>query len=197
MKTLDEYKSLVEKKYRLIDEINDNWCDNAYGVLSELNELSDCLMCPDAHVREKALKIIHDITLKFELPYLDFALSTAFAFRSMQDNLCEEDIYKYFVYKYKDFLGDDWNIVERRNDSKNKPDFWVSDGVEYVPVECKFEKFDKKAKSQLIRYMNNYDCKRGIAVACELKTDLPDNIRFIQIDISDLRDFIDKSKFSE
>ena len=197
MKTLDEYKALVQKKYRLTDEIDIDWCDGAYEILNELNELSDCLICPDAHVREKALEIIHDITFNFKLPHLDFALAMAFVFRSMQDNFCEKDIYEYFIHKYKDFLGADWSIVERHNDNNNKPDFWVFDGVEYVPVECKLKYFDKRAKSQLVRYMNNYDCKHGIAVACELKTDLPDNIKFIQIDISDLRGFIYKSKFTD
>ena len=197
MKTLDEYKALMEKEYRLVDEIDNDWCDNAYEVLNELNDLSDCLICSDARIREKALGIIHNITFRFKLPFLDFALAIAFSYRSMRDNLYEEDIYKYFIHKYKDFLGADWNIVERHNDAKHKPDFWVSNGVENVPVECKLRKFDNKAKSQLLEYIDVYDCEHGIAVARELTTDLPDNIKFIQIDITDLRDFINKSNNSQ
>ena len=56
MKTFDEYKALVEKKYRLIDEIDDNWCDNAYGVLSELGGTGQIKRASRCYSKEKPCK---------------------------------------------------------------------------------------------------------------------------------------------
>ena len=53
---------------------------------------------------------------------------------------------------------------------------------EDVPVEMKLGTFNKKALTQLQRYISHYGSLSGIAVGESLKVVLPDNITFISID---------------
>ena len=98
----------------------------------------------------------------------------------------EQEVYTWFKEKYKSKLGNNYQIVKRVTDGKNIPDFWVFNGTDAVPVECKLHSFDKNALKQLQRYMTVYNCQTGIAVGSSLTVELPETIIFIGFDISDL-----------
>lgn len=94
----------------------------------------------------------------------------------------EIDVYEWFDANYKYFLNDQYRLVNVHSDPKNIPDRWIMnifDG-EQIPVECKKGKFDKKALTQLQRYMDFYKSLHGIAVGSEVTCELPDNITFIR-----------------
>lgn len=91
----------------------------------------------------------------------------------------EFDIHELFKSEYKKVLGDDYSIVERKNNPKHIPDFWLMNKGEYIPVEIKLHDFKNKHLNQLRRYMDFYGCEKGIAVARELRCALPSNIKFI------------------
>lgn len=73
----------------------------------------------------------------------------------------------------------DGKIISRKNNIHHVPDAWVLKNNDYIPVEIKLEKFNNKALQQLKRYMDFYNCDKGIASARELTVKLPDNIEFI------------------
>lgn len=70
-------------------------------------------------------------------------------------------------------------IVDRINYNHHIPDAWVLKNNEYIPVEVKLNNFNNKALQQLKRYMDFYNCNKGIASARELTVKLPSNIEFI------------------
>lgn len=72
--------------------------------------------------------------------------------------------------------------VNIKYNSKHIPDAFLKIDNEKTPVEMKLREFDLKALNQLLRYMEVYDCKNGIAIGNELKVVLPENITFIPLD---------------
>lgn len=59
------------------------------------------------------------------------------------------------------------------------PDFMLKLSTgEVVPVECK-KTFNQRSLIQLQAYMDHFGASQGIAVACSLKTSLPDNVAFV------------------
>ena len=93
--------------------------------------------------------------------------------------LTEFDIHKLFKSKYKKVLGEDYKIIKRKNNPKHIPDFWLMNNKEYIPVEIKLHEFNANHLKQLQRYINFYECSKGLAVAKELKCPLPSNIKFV------------------
>lgn len=91
----------------------------------------------------------------------------------------EFDIHKLFKSKYKKVLGEDYKIIKRKNNPKHIPDFWLMSNKEYIPVEIKLHEFNANHLKQLQRYINFYECSKGLAVAKELKCPLPSNIKFV------------------
>lgn len=97
----------------------------------------------------------------------------------MDSQPSEFDIHKLFESNYKKVIDGELKIVKRKNNIKHIPDFWLSDGCEYIPVEIKLHDFNEFSLRQLKRYMNFYKCKKGLAVAEKLNCTLPDGIYFI------------------
>src|SRR5690625_4137299 len=93
--------------------------------------------------------------------------------------LTEFDIHKLFKSKYKKVLGEDYKIIKRKNNPKHIPDFWLMSNKEYITVEIKLHEFNANHLKQLQRYINFYECSKGLAVAKELKCPLPSNIKFV------------------
>lgn len=91
----------------------------------------------------------------------------------------EFDIYKLFKSEYKNILGQDYEIVNRKNNPKHIPDFWLMCNNEYIPVEIKLHEFKENHLRQLQRYIDFYKCSKGIAVAKNLKCSIPCNVKFI------------------
>lgn len=94
----------------------------------------------------------------------------------------ECDIYLRFDKKIKKLFGPNARVIKKKSDPRHIPDRWVSIEGNIMPVEIKLHKFDKRALSQLKRYMDFYNCAHGIAVAKSLDVKLPENIRFISTD---------------
>jgi hypothetical protein len=76
-------------------------------------------------------------------------------------------------------LGKNVRVIKRKNDNRHIPDSWILKDDLMIPVEVKLNSFDKKAKKQLLRYMEFYKCRKGIAVGKELTTEISENIQFI------------------
>lgn len=92
----------------------------------------------------------------------------------------EMDVHEWFRQNFKNILGESYEISEKRSNCKHQPDLWLSHEDEYIPVECKLHEFTEAGLRQLTRYMTFYGANSGIAVASELKCELPQNIRFIK-----------------
>ena len=95
----------------------------------------------------------------------------------------EYHIYDFFRRAYKYIFGFNM-ILEKVISTKNIPDFLMKDinkGA-LIPVEVKLNKFNERAKRQLLRYIRVYKASYGVAIGRELTTPLPSNIRFISTD---------------
>lgn len=95
----------------------------------------------------------------------------------------EQDVYEWFRDNYKNALGNDYEISNRKSERKHKPDFWLERENQYIPVECKLNAFTSKSLEQLQRYMKHYGASFGIAVGSECDIELPDNVIFVKHEI--------------
>lgn len=90
----------------------------------------------------------------------------------------------YYHWLFNKYIGDiitGCKPVKRRNDGRNIPDSWVEIEGNVLPVEVKFNNFDKRALNQLLRYVKTYKTIFGIAVARNLTVELPLGIWFVSI----------------
>lgn len=94
----------------------------------------------------------------------------------------ESNIHALFNKYATKLLGENAEIIKKHCHQKHRPDLWVRINGEDVPVEMKLGTFNKKALTQLQRYISHYGSLSGIAVGESLKVVLPDNITFISID---------------
>ena len=95
--------------------------------------------------------------------------------------MLDEYHYQRLFKKYAPVLIPGCEVVSVPSDKHNIPDAWIELDGENCPVEVKCLNFDAKALSQLQRYLDAYGAKRGVAVATNLKVDLPQNIIFISM----------------
>lgn len=72
-------------------------------------------------------------------------------------------------------------FINKTNHPLHIPDGWVLIEGVACPLEAKRGEFDRKALSQLKRYMSHFKSPYGIAVASKLTVELPDNIFFYEI----------------
>lgn len=69
--------------------------------------------------------------------------------------------------------------LEKIKSGRYIPDFMIRLRTgEVIPVECK-KTFNERSLIQLKTYMDHFGASKGIAVACEMKTSLPDNVKFV------------------
>ena len=95
----------------------------------------------------------------------------------------ERDIQDHFFENLQQFLPGSKKVCVK-NHSLHIPDGFVEiDGCVY-PVEVKLKEFTAASVRQLLRYMDFYGAKGGIAVAPKLRSPLPGNIQFIEVDIA-------------
>lgn len=72
-------------------------------------------------------------------------------------------------------------FTSKKNHPLHIPDAWVLiDGIA-CPLEAKSGDFDRRALAQLKRYMRHFKSPYGVAVASDLKVELPENISFYKI----------------
>lgn len=134
----------------------------------------------------KALEIADDAFSDLDCPWIKHCVKETIMRWYSLSVPKENDVYFWFAKNYKSRLGDEFEIISKKSNSKHKPDFWLSDGTFEYPVECKLHKFDNIALAQLQRYMNVYNCQFGVAVGSDLTAELPTNIIFVQFDYDDL-----------
>lgn len=113
----------------------------------------------------------------FNILYREIALGVVRAF--YENEFTIQSMFKENVEK---ILGSEYHLLkEKKNNPRHIPDAWVTFEDQEIPVEVKYNTFDKKALKQLQRYMKVYKSKTGIAIGRTLGTYLPDNIRFVSI----------------
>ncbi len=100
--------------------------------------------------------------------------------RDFQNN--EFRIHQRFNEQVTRLFGNNAKVITKINYIHHQPDSWICINNEEIPVEMKLKKFDKRALSQLLRYMKHYNSSKGIAVGSKLDVDLPENITFISTD---------------
>ena len=133
-----------------------------------------------------AIGVIESAFSLVDTPWLETCVMQTFLNFFTQCQPSEKDVYAWFRKNYKMALGDEFDIVRLHNDPKHIPDFWVCSGSLCFPVECKLHDFDEKALNQLKRYMNFYNCSRGVAVAQRCTCKLPESIIFISFRLSEI-----------
>lgn len=152
---IDLYEMVCEMSYK----VHEHGLDNLLGLLHLAKSITP---------KEK------------NIPFLENSARETI-FRNYQSSLPTEfDIHK-LVQKNISKVIDNCAVFERINDAKHQPDVWIRANGYEIPVEVKLKNFDYKALKQLKRYMDFYNCKKGIAVASELTTILPKSIKFIAI----------------
>ena len=78
------------------------------------------------------------------------------------------------------------NRVDVRLFHGSIPDGFVSINGAVAPVEVKLDVFGERALAQRLGYMRRYESSQGVAVAQRCKANLPDNVIFVPINISDV-----------
>lgn len=96
-----------------------------------------------------------------------------------KDELYYQEIFKAHC---KEILGDDYNIYDMKKLQPKRPDAWVKYNEIIMPVEMKMGNFNYSALKQLQEYMKLYKCLYGIAIGSKTTIDLPDNIKFVEIE---------------
>ena len=159
---------------------------NKYDILA----MADCYLA-DGYSKEKYRKA--KLLLRFAKASLVEEDETTFwcLYEAMLMNLIwiknvstsEYALQDLFKKKVKDLFSPQAEIIKVATKKRNYPDVFVKLKDEIIPVEVKLDLFDSKALKQLQRYMAIYKTTRGIAVAKTLDVSLPNNIRFIPLEI--------------
>ncbi len=124
----------------------------------------------------EASKIGHQLDSEYFNALYD-AVCSYITIRMCENEFTYQEIFK----KYASRLIKDCKVIKIKNDKKNIPDAWITIRGILCPVEMKYGDFNAKAKMQLMRYMNVYDTKIGLAIGRKLTVDLPANIEFIPL----------------
>lgn len=85
----------------------------------------------------------------------------------------------YYMQLLRDSL-EDAKLIEIQTGEKTK--MCVTYNGILTPVELTMNNFNSNAKKRLVRFMNDCDCKKGIAIGRKLKVKLPSNIMFMSLD---------------
>lgn len=128
----------------------------------------------------------HICLRKSQLPFLFHSVRETIMKNFLACLPKETDIHDWFKAHYKEHLGNDYEIIKRKNNPKHIPDFWLLKEDAYTPVEIKLNSFDSRHLKQLQRYMDFYKCQNGIAVAASLNCELPANVMFIPYNSNEL-----------
>jgi len=187
---IQKINDLSEARADLIKQANKshNLYKNQYKTLNEILDLKDDedkakqlddLYTAILYVGEKHNYIDKDFeNIVWQLRNLIQFENSYWKFKSLEyrENSLYPMIKEKIIIKIKNA-----KLLDKVNDPKHKPDLWVELSNKEIPVKVKKFDFGKTALRQLQRYMNFYKSTQGIAVAKNLTTELPNNIRFISI----------------
>lgn len=158
----------------------------SFNELSTMDELVHMAITKSYDDLDKALDFVDEAFKNADCCWIEHCVRETVIRWFMQSRPREKDVYFWFKNNYKSRLGNNFEIVKKKTDRKNLPDFWLYDGEAVIPVECKTGDFDECALTQLQRYMNVYQCEKSVAVGSALTVELPENITFVQFDIKEL-----------
>lgn len=153
---------------------------------SEIDELVHQAIINSCDNLDVSLKLVDQAFSGLNCPWVEHCVRTTVMKFFIDTRPTEQNVYTWFRRVYKEKLGQEWDIIKAKNNPKHIPDFWLSNGKEKVPVECKKGDFNANSLKQLKRYIEYYGCEKGIAVAQSLCVDLPSNITFIGFSIEEL-----------
>lgn len=114
-----------------------------------------------------------------EYPFIRQAITQTVMSNYLTTRDTEFDKHKLFERNWRTVFDSSHELTSRKNNPAHIPDFWMRKDENFIPVEIKLNNFTTKSLKQLLRYMDFYDCERGIAVAEKLTCTLPENIKFI------------------
>lgn len=136
---------------------------------------------------ENAFRLLKEYNKKFHyvndnIYFISQAVSQ-FVYRRYSDVICicEKDLYPMFDSCISKINDENITIIEKKMFKEHRPDRWLAIVNEEIPVEFKLHKFNSSALKQLKRYIQNYNCKFGVAIGENLTVSLPDNIVFISV----------------
>lgn len=166
-----------------IDESNP--CYKIDGVLFEKYALLAFASKISSSNKKDALKIIkmaEDLYAKYKDDTFDElcnCVQDLIIYESMQKNeLYYQDVFK---NNCKEILGAEYEIYDKKDLFRKRPDAWVIHKSAEIPVEMKLRDFNDAALEQLLNYISMYNCKSGIAIGEKLTTKLPENIMFFEL----------------
>lgn len=151
-------------------------------MIKDLTLLND--ICAKSFTQSDKLSLLKEMDnltneLRHEFPFLLHAIDNLIFDNFNRTLPTEKEMQISFKERLCEFLPSA-KAISKNSNSKHRPDLWLAIDGEEVPVEMKLNAFDSKALRQLQRYMNFYNCKKGIAVAKELDCKIPDNITFLE-----------------
>lgn len=158
----------------------------SFNELSYMDDLVHMAITKSYNDLDKALDYVDEAFKDKDCCWIEHCVRETVMRWFMLSRPREKDVYSWFRQNYKSKLGNNFEIVKKESNSKNIPDFWLYDGETEIPVECKIGDFNKWGLAQLQRYMNVYQCEKGVAVGNTLSVELPENITFVQFDIKEL-----------
>ena len=176
---MDKELKIIKKEYGInSDLINDVFSALNY-IMSEMYKMHE-----DLSKFESVINMLNKIEEKYhEHPYLFYALKEATCLN--YNNLLpkEKDIHAWFKNNIEKISNNTLRVVYYPMDNDNKPDFFVKDKHNKLfPVEIKLNEFNDAALKQLERYIDFYNCEKGIAIGSSLKCCLPSNVVFYNYD---------------
>lgn len=112
-----------------------------------------------------------------------FILCNSIRYLIAYEENSKDELYYQSIFKLhcKEILGDEYVLYDMKNLKPKRPDAWVENKGNIIPVEMKRYAFDRSALKQLLKYMKMYNCNYGIAIGSELSIKLPLNITFVNL----------------
>lgn len=190
-------KRIILEKNNLLVECGESERGIEYYFNNKKIDRFDLLACAArAKSKEEAWECLHLASILFH-PQDDETFNILYGEVAMgvTRTFCENEftIQRIFKENVEKILGSEYHLLkEKKNNPKHIPDAWVTYKGQEIPVEVKYNKFDKKALKQLERYMKVYKSKMGIAIGNDLEVNIPANIRFVSI--SEIKEVVANEK---
>lgn len=186
---VDHGDQLLIKSEILIESLDLNFDDRlpvfnkeelSFLDLLEMASVNSFIEPHNLHLNLKYIELAEIMMKDKRHPFTITSIKQSIMRNFSETTTNEFDVHSWFKNNYKNLLNEEYKLANRENNPKHKPDVWLSKCNEFVPVEIKLESFTNKSLRQLKRYMSFYKTNEGVAVAKDLRCDLPKNIKFIK-----------------
>ena len=126
----------------------------------------------------ESMKMAAEVPVPRELMFLRDAVMS-YAARYVAIGTYEINVQDTFFAKLDQYIPGA-ERVKGNNSVNSTPDGWIRLRGEDLPVEVK-KTFTKRSLSQLRRYMDEFGCAKGVAVASEFKIQVPQDVIAVQV----------------